>query len=57
MDMIDRICEMITTLFMLCGVLLMWLGLYGFIVVENRPELIDRLWELIFGIGDNDDFE
>lgn len=56
MNMIEALCEIITTLFLLIGVMTIWLGLYGVIVVENRPEIIDYIWKLLFEFKD-DDFE
>lgn len=55
MNMIEALCEIITTLFLLIGVLAIWLGLYGVIVVENRPEILDRLWSYIFEFKDDDE--
>lgn len=56
MNIIETLCSTIVTLFMLCGFLLLWIGIYGMIVIEKRPEIIDRIWKLFFSIED-DDFE
>lgn len=49
-----NICKMITVIFELIGFGLIWIGLIGFTVHCKKPRIFNTIFNLFFGIEDNE---